>query len=87
MQVDTPNGDRVPWKTISVTGPNVFWRQNQTLADHYPGTLILWMREDRGYQVLIGLRFSQVGIDQDLLKKLMTAAVGTVRIVTGVKIE
>jgi hypothetical protein len=87
VQIDTPDGGSTPWKTISVSGPNVFWSDGGVQADNLPGTLVLWLREERGYQVLLGLRGSDSGIDLVELKRLMAAAAGTVRIATGVKIE
>jgi hypothetical protein len=87
VQADTPDGGSTPWKMISLTGSNVFWIEGNPQADHLAGTFIVWMREQQGFQVFVGLRVSTMGVDLEPLKKLVTASLGTVRVVTPVKIE
>lgn len=85
--IDQPDGTTRQWKMLSTTGSNTFWQEGSAIADYGGGTFIIWMLEDRGFQVFLSLRATNLNANLDEMKKLMTAAVGTVKVTTPVKID
>jgi len=83
----TPSGGSVMWRTLSLTQPQGFWRPGDTTASELPGLFQIWMYEQQGFQVFAALRTTAKDVELDDLRKLMVAALGTVRVVTPTKIE
>ena len=72
---------------ISLSGPNAFWLEGNTTPEDLVGTYMVWMREDKGFQVFLGLRTSKLNVDEKEMYRVMQAAAGTVRVVSPVKID
>lgn len=83
----TPTGGSVMWRTLSINKPQPFWRAGDTTPVERPGLFQIWMYEQQGFQVLVGLRTTMTDDELNELRRNVVAALGTVRVVTPTKIE
>jgi hypothetical protein len=59
FQGQSPDGQKIPWKTIRFTGPQEFFTINKTGQEQYvslPGVLDIYLHEEAGFYVLIAWR-------------------------------
>ena len=79
----TPSAARIPWKRVQVDGEQEFSTGNSGEFRSVPGTLILYVYEAQGQQVLIGWRVPNDLMKQSRADGLAKVMGGTVEIAAG----
>jgi hypothetical protein len=86
--VTTPSGGTVQWRTLSLEKLQAFLlRAGDAEAAERNGLFQIWMYEQQGFQTFVALRTSATDEERNQLRKLVVAALGTIRVVTPAKIE
>ncbi len=86
--VDTPDGGRAKWRSLTFTAQQDFWARGDATPEVLNDSIFLiLLKEEAGRQIIIAGRWSpRAGEPGEMLRDILAAA-GTVTVATGVKID